>query len=118
MVYAQSRDQAEDVARELTSRYQINAAAFACDITDKAAVDALVGAVTARFGRLDILVNAASIARDGAIDALEPGDWDAVIQTNLSAATWLISAACKLWRVRFESRSFGGACRDEAGCDA
>ena len=34
VMYAQSRDQAEGVARELTSRYQINAAAFACDITD------------------------------------------------------------------------------------
>ncbi len=32
---AQSRDQAEGVARELTSSYQINAAAFACDITDQ-----------------------------------------------------------------------------------
>ena len=40
VMYAQSRDQAEGVARELTSRHQINAAAFACDITDGAAVDA------------------------------------------------------------------------------
>ena len=60
VMYAQSREQAEGVARDLASRYQINAAAFACDITDKAAVDALVGAVTARFGRLDILVNDAA----------------------------------------------------------
>ena len=36
VMYAQSRDQAESVARELTSRHQINAAAFACDITDGA----------------------------------------------------------------------------------
>ena len=38
VVYAASRDQAEGVARDLTSRYQVNAAAFACDITDGAAV--------------------------------------------------------------------------------
>src|SRR5580700_10101802 len=60
VMYAQSRDQAEGVARELTSRYQINAAAFACDITDGAAVERLVGEVTARFGRLDILINDAA----------------------------------------------------------
>src|SRR5690554_4164527 len=60
VMYAQSRDQAEGVARELASSYQINAAAFACDITDSAAVDRLVGDVTARFGRLDILVNDAA----------------------------------------------------------
>ena len=31
VMYAQSRDQAEGVARELASRHQINAASFACD---------------------------------------------------------------------------------------
>src|SRR5437764_7373782 len=41
VMYARSRDQAEGVARELASRYQVNAAAFACDITDGAAVEAL-----------------------------------------------------------------------------
>ena len=39
VMYAKSRDQAERVASELTSRYQINARAFACDITDGGAVD-------------------------------------------------------------------------------
>src|SRR5580698_4499656 len=60
VMYAQSRDQAEGVARDLASRYQVNAAAFACDITDGAAVERLVGDVTARFGRLEILVNDAA----------------------------------------------------------
>src|SRR5207302_7313460 len=39
VMYAQSRDEAEGVARELASRHQINAAAFACDVTDGAAVE-------------------------------------------------------------------------------
>ena len=39
VMYARSRDQAEEVAGDLTSRYQINAAAFACDITDASAVE-------------------------------------------------------------------------------
>src|SRR5580658_6429338 len=60
VMYAQSRDQEEGVARDPASRYQINAAASACDITDGAAVERLVGAVTGRFGRLDILVNDAA----------------------------------------------------------
>src|SRR3981189_3665574 len=57
VMYARSRDQAEGVASELTSRYQINAHAFACDITDGVAVDRLVGEVTQAFGRLDVLIN-------------------------------------------------------------
>src|SRR5262249_45350829 len=60
VMYAQSRDQAEGVARELTSRYQTNAAAFPCDITDGAAVERVIADVTRRFGRLDILVNDAA----------------------------------------------------------
>ena len=60
VMYAQSREQAEGVARELASRHQINAAAFACDITDATAVDQLADNVTKRFGRLDILINDAA----------------------------------------------------------
>ena len=60
VMYAQSREQAEGVARDLTSRYQINASTFACDITDSAAVERLIGDVTKRFGRIDILVNDAA----------------------------------------------------------
>src|ERR1700751_5892205 len=60
VMYAQSRDQAEGVASELTSRYQINARAFACDITDGTAVDRLIGEVRQAFGRLDVLVNDAA----------------------------------------------------------
>src|SRR5204863_3002842 len=60
VMYAQSRDQAEGVARDLASRYQINAAAFQCDITDGAAPERVIGDVTRQFGRLDILINDAA----------------------------------------------------------
>ena len=59
VMYARSREQAEGVASELTSRYQVNAHAFGCDITDGAAMDRLVGEVKQKFGRLDILLNMA-----------------------------------------------------------
>src|SRR6195952_6053326 len=51
VMYARSRDQAESVAGDLASRYQINARAFGCDISDGAAVDRLVGGGTPAFGR-------------------------------------------------------------------
>src|SRR2546430_8002987 len=60
VMYARSRDQAESVASELTSRYQINAQPFACDITDGAAVDRLVGEVNRAVRRLDVLINDAA----------------------------------------------------------
>src|SRR5438094_7993812 len=57
---AQSRDQAEGVARELQSRHQINAAAFQCDVTDPAATERVIADVAGRFGRLDSPVNDAA----------------------------------------------------------
>src|SRR5207245_3519588 len=57
VMYARSRDQAQGVAGELRSQYQVNAQAFACDITDDKAVGQLVGEVTQAFGRLDTLIN-------------------------------------------------------------
>src|SRR5215472_11780438 len=60
VMYARSREQAEGVAKELMSTYQINARAFACDIADDAAVGRLVSEVTQAFGRLDILINDAA----------------------------------------------------------
>src|SRR5207244_12388972 len=86
VMYAQSRDEAEGVARELASRHQINAAALACDITDGAAVEGVVGEVTRRFGRLDILVNDAAYNK-----AIPFADRD-----NLTIEVWDKISAVKL----------------------
>src|ERR1700741_1918385 len=95
VMYAQSRDQAEGVARELASRHQINAAAFGCDITDPVAVERVVGEVTGRFGRLDIVVNDA--AYNIAIpfpdlDTLTMEVWDKIIAINLTGPMRLMKA--------------------------
>jgi 3-oxoacyl-[acyl-carrier protein] reductase len=41
--------------------------------------------VTARFGRIDVLINNAGIVRDRRFMKLEEADWDAVIDTNLKS---------------------------------
>ena len=87
VMYAQSRDPAESVTRELTSRHQINAAAFACDITDGAAVERVVGGVTGHFGRLDILVNDAAYNQAipfADLEGLTMEVWDKIIAVNLT----------------------------------
>jgi 3-oxoacyl-[acyl-carrier protein] reductase len=107
VMYAQSREQAEGVARDLASRYQVGAAAFGCDITDPAAVDALVGAVTARFGRLDILVNDAAYNKSipfADLDALTQFEWDKIIAVNLTGPMRLTKAVAPVMKAQGQGR--------------
>ncbi len=107
VMYAQSRDQAEAVARDLASRHQINAAAFACDITDQAAVQALVGAVTSRFGRLDILVNDAAYNKSipfAELDNLTQQEWDKILAVNLTGPMRLTKAVAPIMKAQGQGR--------------
>jgi len=95
VVYAQSKEQADGVAQELTSRYQVNAAAFPCDLTDPAAVKKLVGDVVARFGRLDLLINDAAYNKSVPypdLDNLTDELWEKIMAVNLSGPMRLIKA--------------------------
>jgi 2-deoxy-D-gluconate 3-dehydrogenase len=56
------------------------------DVTDKAAVDAMVELVAREFGRIDILVNNAGINIRKPPQALSLEEWDRVISTNLTSA--------------------------------
>jgi 3-oxoacyl-[acyl-carrier protein] reductase len=107
VMYAQSRDQAEGVARELASRYQINAAAFACDITDAAAVKGLVGDVVKRFGRLDILINDAAYNISipfPDLDSLTLEVWDKIMAVNLTGPMRLIKAVAPAMKAQGQGR--------------
>lgn len=77
--------------------------AVPCDLSDAAAVDALVPqAVEALGGRLDILVNNAGVTRDNLTMRMKDDEWDQVISVNLEAAFRLIRAAAKpMMKARF-----------------
>ena len=107
VMYAQSRDEAEGVARDLASQYQSNAAAFACDITDGAAVEGLVGEVLRRFGRLDILVNDAAYNKAipfADLDNLTIEVWDKIIAVNLTGPMRLIKAVAPVMKAQGRGR--------------
>ena len=65
------------------------------DVTDRAAVEAVVAGVLERHGRIDILVNNAGIARDQLLLRLKREDWDQVLATNLTAAFTCAQAVLK-----------------------
>jgi 3-oxoacyl-[acyl-carrier protein] reductase len=107
VMYARSRGQAEGVAQELTSRYQINAAAFACDITEGAAVEGLIGRVTERFGRIDVLVNDAAYNTSipfTDLDNLTLEVWDTIMAVNLTGPMRLTKAVAPVMKAQGRGR--------------
>jgi 3-oxoacyl-[acyl-carrier protein] reductase len=77
--------------------------ALACNLSDGAAVDALVPqAVEALGGKLDILVNNAGVTRDNLLLRMKDDEFQDVIRINLEAAFRLMRAAAKpMMKARF-----------------
>ncbi|WP_197377395.1 SDR family oxidoreductase [Mycolicibacterium baixiangningiae] len=68
---------------------------FRCDVSDPGSVTATVDAVTETFGRLDILVNSAGIARLAPAEELSQKFWDDTIAINLTGTFQMSQAVGK-----------------------
>lgn len=76
--------------------------ALPCNLSDGAAVDALVPQAVEALGKIDILVNNAGVTRDNLAMRMKDDEWDQVIRVNLEAAFRLARAAAKpMMKARF-----------------
>jgi len=94
VVAADLGQNAEAVAGEIIAAGG-EALAVSLDVTDPAAIEAAVADTLSRYGRLDVLVNNAGIARDQLMLRMKPEDWDAVVATNLTSAYSTVRAVLK-----------------------
>ena len=88
----------DDAAREVVAAIVAGggeAEAFGADVGDGDAVTGLFAAVTETMGPPEVLVNNAGITRDGLLMRMTPGDWDAVLTTNLRSAYLCTRAALR-----------------------
>ncbi|MEQ8508409.1 MAG: 3-oxoacyl-[acyl-carrier-protein] reductase [Rhodospirillaceae bacterium] len=76
----------EPLLAELVSALGARAHAVPCNLSDKDAVEALIGHAESAAGPLDILVNNAGITRDGLIVRMKDEDFTDVIGVNLEVA--------------------------------
>jgi NAD(P)-dependent dehydrogenase (short-subunit alcohol dehydrogenase family) len=97
LAYRQSRDAAEAAALEVQRRGR-RAAVLQADVADPSSCDALMRAVDRQFGRLDILVNMASVYIQVPIDELDAAAWDRQIGVDLRGAFLCTKAAVPLMR--------------------
>ena len=93
--YRSDREAAERVVADI-ERYGGRAVALAADVADPSAPDVLFGALESEFeGPVLVLVNNAGINRDDLTPSLSDEEWDAVIDTDLTAAFRLTRRALK-----------------------
>jgi NAD(P)-dependent dehydrogenase (short-subunit alcohol dehydrogenase family) len=77
---------------------ELGAAAFACDVSDRASVDAVVAKAGEALGGVDGVVNAAGILIGKQFGDLDPESWDRVIAVNLTGPYNVVRAALPLLR--------------------
>jgi 3-oxoacyl-[acyl-carrier protein] reductase len=87
-----ARADAEAVAAEIGPSAMVAMA----DVTDRAAVDAMIAAVRARFGRLDILVNNAAVRGEVHFADLDHATWSRILSICLDGAFHCTQAALPL----------------------
>ena len=86
------------VSLDVAAAKESHAKWLACDVRNDDSVAAAIAAVRERFGRLDIVVHAAGIARDAVLWKMPVEDWDKVQQVNLRGAFLLLRHAIPLLR--------------------
>jgi NAD(P)-dependent dehydrogenase (short-subunit alcohol dehydrogenase family) len=86
--YRSSAKEAEQLAAEIAGK-RGKAKIFKADLENVAEIERMVADVLAAFGRIDVLVNSASIFYRKPIEEVTERDWDVNLDTNLKAPFFL-----------------------------
>jgi NAD(P)-dependent dehydrogenase (short-subunit alcohol dehydrogenase family) len=92
LTYARSRPEAEEAAERVRSAGR-RATIIQADLSQPDDCDMVVAKAVEAFGRLDVLVNMASVYKERPFDELRAADWDATVNVDLRAAFLCARAA-------------------------
>ena len=92
VVVARRQNLIEEVAAEITKEYGVETLPVRCDITDTEAVEAMVDAALAKFGRIDVVINNAGTG--GVVPAEDMPDATFMNEVNIDlVGTFKVSRA-------------------------
>ncbi len=103
LTYNRSRDDAEAAAETVRGAGR-RGLALQGDLSDGASCAALVDRAASELGRLDILINMASVYSNVPFDATDEARWDAVLDVDLKAAFLCSRAAVPYMRTAGQGR--------------
>ena len=92
MLLNRNIDEGNAAAETLRNDFDVQAKAYAANVTNLEKVEAVVAEIIEEFGSVDILINSAGINIRGAIDELTPHDFEQVMKVNVDG-TWNVSRA-------------------------
>lgn len=90
--YGHSATEAQQLGAELNGLRADSAAVFQADLNSIAAIDSLAATVTARWGRLDALINNASSYYPTPLADVAEADWNNLLGSNLKGPLFLSRA--------------------------
>ncbi len=97
-IAARRVDALRDLENELNAGGAANTLAIGLDVADAAAIEPAIRAARQKFGGLDVVVNNAGVAPDGAAIDMPMDRFDQVLDVNLRGAYAVATAAARVWR--------------------
>jgi len=82
---------------------ETGAEVFKADVADYASCEAVAEKIAKKLGVVSVLVNNAGITRDGMLHKMEPEDWHAVMETNLTSCFYM----CRVFMKDMRDAGFG-----------
>lgn len=101
--YASSVEKAQELEKELTSKYSVKAKGFQSNAADFDSSQSFIDEIVNEFGKIDILVNNAGITRDNLLMRMSEDQWDEIMNVNLKSVFNLTKACLRT----FLSQKYG-----------
>ena len=99
VIWGSRQETADSALEKLKAIYpECDALAMAPKLTDRPEVEAAMGAVVEKYGRLDILVNNAGIAQNIPLENYTDDDLDKIMDLNIKAVFVCSKAAARIMK--------------------
>lgn len=92
MICSRKEEELKEAAAEIGKGLDVRVVHRVADMSDRESTDALAAAALEEFGAVDILVNNAGVNTPQPIDEIDDGDWDRVVEINLTSIMRLTRA--------------------------